>query len=112
LAAVRARDSDSKIHGCRRLAFQINEDVSGICGRSFEDAFILANSQLFELDNLTGDALEIAVFNKAKEIGKKSKADFAIDYCIKHTDWLVPKYIQEGLAWLDQTPNVVEDVQP
>lgn len=112
LAAVRTKDSDSKIHECRRLAFQVNEDVSGLCGRSFEDAFILANSQLFELDKLTGDALEIAVFNKAKEIGKKSKADFAIDYCIKHTDWLVPKYIQEGLAWLDQTPNAVEDVQP
>lgn len=111
LAAVRSKDFNSKIHGCRRLAFQINEDVSGLCGRSFEDAFILANSQLFELDNLTGDALESAVFNKAKEIGKKSKADFAIDYCIKYTDWLVPKYIQEGLAWLDQTPNG-EDVQP
>ncbi|WP_244370066.1 ATP-dependent nuclease [Pseudoalteromonas xiamenensis] len=104
LATIRAKDSGSKILGCRRLAFQVDEDVSGLCGRSFEDAFILVNSQLFQLNNLTGSALEQAVFDKAKDIGKKSKADFAIEYCISNTDWLVPKYIQEGCAWLDEDP--------
>lgn len=113
LATIRAKDSDSKIDGCRRLAFQVDEDISGLCGRSFEDAFILVNSQLFQLDNLTGIELEAAVFAKAKEIGKKSKADFAIEYCISNTDWLVPKYIQEGCAWLDEDPAAaVAGVQP
>ena len=71
------------------------------------------NSQLFQLDNLTGIELEAAVFAKAKEIGKKSKADFAIEYCISNTDWLVPKYIQEGCAWLDEDPAAaVAGVQP
>lgn len=112
LATIRAKDSDSKILGYRRLAFQVDEDVSGLCGRSFEDAFILVNSQLFQLNNLTGSALEAAVYDKAKDIGKKSKADFAIEYCISNTDWLVPKYIQEGCAWLDEDPTVaVEGVQ-
>jgi putative ATP-dependent endonuclease of OLD family len=113
LATIRAKDPDSKVFGCRRLAFQIDEDASGLCGRSFEDAFILANCQLFQLGNLTGVALETAIFDKAKDIGKKSKADFAIEYCISNTDWLVPKYIQEGFAWLDQdTSAVVAGVQP
>ena len=112
LATLRAKDSGSKIFGCRRLAFQV-DDVSGLCGRSFEDAFILVNSELFQLGNLTGVPLETAVFDKAKDIGKKSKADFAIEYCISNTDWLVPKYIQEGCAWLDEDPAVaVAGVQP
>ncbi|MBF4349536.1 ATP-dependent endonuclease, partial [Vibrio anguillarum] len=113
LATIRAKDPGSKIVGCRRLAFQVDEDVSGLCGRSFEDAFILVNSDLFQLGNLTGVPLETAVYDKAEEIGKKSKADFAIEYCINTADWLVPKYIQEGFVWLDEDPAVaVAGVQP
>lgn len=107
LATLRAKDSLSKISGCRRLAYQIDEDGNGLCGRSFEDAFILSNTQLFALDNLKNAALEQDVFALAKDIGKKSKANFAIEFCVDKTDWVVPKYIREGLEWLEQDDTVV-----
>lgn len=91
----------SKISGCRRLAFQVDEDEKALCGRSFEDAFILANANLFELNGLEGVELEKSVFDRAKKIGNESKANFAIEFSIEKTDWVVPKYICEGLEWLD-----------
>lgn len=100
LENIRSKDENSKIVGNRRLAFQIDEDEIELCGRSFEDAFILANMTLFELKDLKGEELENAVFEKAKKIGKDGKANFAIKYSIDKTDWIVPKYISEGLAWL------------
>ncbi len=88
--------------GSRYIAFQVDENENGLCGRSFEDAFILANINLFELDGLHGDELEQAVFDKAKEIGNESKANFAIEFAVEKTDWVVPKYIRDGLEWLDK----------
>lgn len=95
------KGSDDKVSGCRGLAYQVSEDEGGVCGRSFEDAFILANIALFELDKLEGLELENAVFNRAKEESKDSKANFAIKYAIELSDWSVPKYIKDGLVWLD-----------
>ena len=92
---------DEKLSGCRRIAYQIPEQQADICGRSFEDAFILANKSLFELDQMDGEMLELAVFEKAQEVGKTSKTNFAIEYSVDKTDWIVPKYISEGLEWLD-----------
>ncbi|MRT95018.1 ATP-dependent endonuclease, partial [Ancylomarina sp. 16SWW S1-10-2] len=113
LEDIRSKDDSTKVSGCRRLAFQVNEDESDLCGRSFEDAFILANISLFELKDLKGLELENAVFERAKEIGKDSKANFAIEYAIEKTDWAVPKYIVEGLEWLDKDVLVkVEEAQP
>lgn len=102
LAAIRSKDDGSKVSGCRRLAFQVDENESGLCGRSFEDAFILANTKLFNLQNSSGISLENAIFDMAKKIGKDSKANFAIEYAVEKLDWVVPKYICEGLKWLDQ----------
>ncbi|TGL28298.1 ATP-dependent endonuclease [Leptospira koniambonensis] len=102
LTEIRSHNDESKVSGCRRLAFQVDEDERGLCGRSFEDAFILANTTLFTLENLAGIELENAIFEKAKAIGKESKANFAIEYSIKNTEWAVPKYIREGLEWLDK----------
>jgi putative ATP-dependent endonuclease of OLD family len=110
---IRSKDYSEKIYGCRRIAFQVDEDESGLCGRSFEDAFILANISLFELKGLKGLELENAVFERAKEIGKSSKANFAIEYAIEKTDWVVPKYIVEGMEWLDKDVAVkAEEAQP
>ncbi|CAM4420536.1 ATP-dependent nuclease [Pseudoalteromonas maricaloris] len=103
---ISAKEENSKVSGCRRLAFQIDEDEKALCGRSFEDAFILANVNLFGLHDLEGVELERRVFERAKDIGKDSKANFAIEYSIKTTDWVVPKYICEGLEWLDSDDAV------
>lgn len=113
LGDIYSKAGKSKVSGCRRLAFQVDEDEKALCGRSFEDAFILANANLFELHGLEGVELENCVFEMAKKIGKESKANFAIEYSIEKTDWVVPKYICEGLEWLDSDDAVkAEEAQP
>jgi predicted ATP-dependent endonuclease of OLD family len=108
LNTIRGKKDADKIKGKRRLAFQIPEKDQTACGRSFEDAFILANQTLF---GLTGDdnvSLEKNAFEEAKRIGAKSKADFAIEHAIEKTRWSVPKYIEEGLVWLAHGVETVE----
>lgn len=102
LKKVVGKKDPEKKSGCRRIAFQIAEQEDGICGRSFEDAFMLSNRGLFNLGELKGIELEESVFEKAKKIGSSSKANFAIEYSVDKTDWSVPKYIIEGLEWLDE----------
>lgn len=109
LDEVLGKSFDEKLDGSRRIAYQIPEDGSDVLGRSFEDAFILCNLEKFGLDETPDEELEIAVFNKAKKIGKNTgKANFAINHCID-TDWEVPKYIREGLAWLDSDSIHMQD---
>lgn len=57
--------------------------------------------------------LETKVYQRAKIIGKDSKANFAIKYSIDEIDWSVPKYIKEGLIWLDgRTIESIDLPQP
>lgn len=95
------KTNEEKRKGCRRIAYQI-ADSSDVIGRSFEDAFILANRNMFDMTNeMDTLVLENEVYAKAKKIGGASKANFAIQYAVSDTDWLVPKYISDGLIWLD-----------
>jgi putative ATP-dependent endonuclease of OLD family len=92
-----------KTAGIRRVAFQIPEADGGPCGRSFEDAFILANPARFPLGD--GDQA-LAAYALA---GDQKKSAFALEHAIEHTDWNVPRYIAEGLRWLAQgNPAPVE----
>ncbi len=100
LAAIYHKTDQEKISGKRRLAFQVPEEGSEVRGRSFEDAFILANQLLFKLAGDNDLTLEKNAFDKARKIGNSSKADFAIKYAIEETGWSVPKYIEDGLIWL------------
>ena len=94
-----------KTIGIRRVAFQIPETQSGPCGRSFEDAFILANPARFPLG---GGDRALAAYALA---GDQKKSTFALEHAIEHTDWNVPKYIAEGLRWLAEgNPAPVEPV--
>jgi hypothetical protein len=102
-----------------RLAYQIAEGPGRRCGRSFEEAFILANSFLLvkSLDQLTvhrrferhlqtpTTAEQIA--GKAYEIAKsleRHKTHFAFDILMLD-GWAVPRYIAEGLQWLITSPS-------
>lgn len=85
-------DSD-KIKGRVRLAYQVPEQDGAACGRSFEDAFILANHAEFGL----ATASSTEAYNKAQNI---KKTNFAIQYGIDNTSWNVPLYITQGLCWL------------
>ena len=95
---MRTKSEQEKTTGYRRIAYQISEQGSEACGRSFEDAFILANRDSF--DDLQGNNevdVENSAYGLANTIVKGSKANFAIKYSIDETEWRVPKYIVDGL---------------
>lgn len=93
-----AATAENKIHGTRRIAYQVPEEDGDPCGRTFEDAFILANRDLFNVD---ADAPDPAV--KAAGIAAESaKSTFALHHAIEETCWQVPRYILEGLDWLHE----------
>ena len=97
-----------------RVAYQVEENWK--IGRSFEDAFILANAEIlasfnkewFEIlksqfETLTKDQiLESWYWDIAQYIDKNNKkTDFAFDIMMMD-DFIVPKYIKEGLIWLSK----------
>ena len=92
-AQLVAKTDDEKTQGRVRLCYQVPEQNGSGCGRSFEDAFILANYAVFEL--ATANATE--AYDKAKKI---KKTNFAIEYGIDNPNWNVPLYIAQGLRWL------------
>jgi len=110
LDEVRAKKDEEKTTSYRKIAYQVSEKDNDACGRSFEDAFMLANRELFNLDGANEDEIELSAFGKAKKIGDDSKANFAIEYSIEKTKWIVPKYIRDGLIWLDDGAAVKDEV--
>jgi predicted ATP-dependent endonuclease of OLD family len=93
-----------KVENCRRLAYQIPHTEGAACGRSFEDAFMLANAALFAINGTTAQEQEEQAWVAASSIGKTS---FALEYAIQKLDWEVPRYIADGLRWLAQHPSYV-----
>jgi energy-coupling factor transporter ATP-binding protein EcfA2 len=105
--ALLGKTAAEKTIGIRRIAFQIPEAQGGPCGRSFEDAFILANPARFPLGD--GD-LALAAYALASD---QKKSAFALEHAIEHTEWNVPQYIAEGLRWLAEgNPTPAEPVAP
>ena len=99
-----AKTIADKTDGKLRIAYEVPEATGAPCGRSFEDAFILANWAMFELAAPSEDEAWV----KAKEQGK---SDFALTYAIKKTGWTVPRYIAEGVRWLAEL-NQPQQPQP
>ncbi|MHA3103555.1 ATP-dependent nuclease [Acinetobacter sp. ANC 3791] len=98
------KSSTEKQVNSRRIAYQIPEDPkTNICARSYEDALILANLNQFELPREDDVATE--AWEYAQDI---TKADFALDYAIRVKEWVVPRYIREGLIWLSEFDPPIE----
>jgi len=97
---IQKTDAD-KTKNILRLAYEVPELPGATCGRSFEDAFILANHALFGLAAPTEDA----AVERAQDEGK---SDFALRLAIEQTTWVVPRYIAEGLRWLAQLNRAPE----
>ncbi|WP_137646332.1 ATP-dependent nuclease [Escherichia albertii] len=97
LAGLIAKSGDDKARNGNRIAYQCAEVTDGPCGRTFEDAFILANSALFGLVGRNTQELEIEARDKAAEW---KKSEFALKYAITETEWNAPKYIVDGIRWL------------
>jgi len=92
-----AKNSTQITKGHRRLAFQIPHVDKDACGRSFEDAFLLANPDKFGITGKDPNEREAQSWDSAVEI---DKTDFALHHAIVDTDWITPRYIEEGLRWL------------
>jgi putative ATP-dependent endonuclease of the OLD family len=97
-----AKTAAEKTNLHRRLTYQIPETDGGPCGRTFEDAFILANPALFPMAGSTKRDKELAAQSAADKFEKKS--DFALKYAIEVGTWQIPRYIAEGLDWLAGPP--------
>ncbi len=63
-----AKTSKDKSKACRRIAYQITDNKDGIIGRSFEDAFILANKDMFGLaEESDKEIIEKSAYDMAKK---------------------------------------------
>lgn len=93
------KPTDEKIIKLRRIAYQVPETGQKACGRSFEDAFMLANQDLTGISSDMDEDKETESWNKAEKL-KSKKTEFALRYAIEQTEWAVPLYIREGLQWL------------
>lgn len=114
-AALLGKADLDKIKGLKRIAFQRPEADGGPCGRTFEDAFMLANPEIFDIQGATEND---KATNAWIEVGKLKKSEFALKHAINEMDWKAPGYILDGLKWLatadvpiveDATAPVVED---
>jgi putative ATP-dependent endonuclease of the OLD family len=95
-ALLGALEAD-KISGHRRIAYQVPEKDKEPCGRSFEDALMLANQKLFSNAGTSADQKAKNAWEDAKSV---KKSEFALDHAIQIKDWITPRYITEGLQWL------------
>lgn len=81
----------------RKVDSQQNRGSNGPTGRSFEDAFMLANKSLFNVTGNKYEELERSAWEKALKV---DKTNFALKYALEETTWNVPRYIKDGLVWL------------
>lgn len=91
-----------KIHGIISLAYEVPEIPNGPCGRSFEDAFMLANESLFALTDVPSSERAGVTWEAAKNV---NKTEFALKFALEESVWNVPRYIADGLNWLALAPN-------
>ncbi|MDZ7840887.1 MAG: ATP-dependent endonuclease [Gammaproteobacteria bacterium] len=97
LEVLLAKDEAAKVKKLRRIAFQQPEAEGGPCGRTFEDAFMLANPAMFSIEGATSEEQAQCAWDNFDKI---KKSEFALKYAIDETDWTAPGYILDGLRWL------------
>ncbi|WP_205836023.1 ATP-dependent endonuclease [Asaia bogorensis] len=94
-----AKTTADKTRGFCRIAYQMPEDGSPHCARSYEDALILANLADFQIS----DDAEAAK-NAWETAQDFKKSEEAIKFAVREENWNVPRYIREGLIWLSEPP--------
>lgn len=106
---LNCQDAD-KIKGNVRIAYQIPENESSYCSRSFEEAFIFCNASLLSTaitlvssKSVFKDKNQQTIKDSAYDLADKlkSKTDFAFDLMLLD-GWQIPKYIEDGLLWLEK----------
>lgn len=94
---------DEKATEWRRITYQIPEEGKTCCGRSFEEAFILANPSLHSLKGTTDHDLEMEA--ELNSPNNSEKTTFALHYAIEELNWVPPLYMIQGLKWLAEYSN-------
>mgnify|MGYP000898198045 CR=1 FL=1 len=102
LQEILAKTDGDKVQGCRRIAYQIPHTDGDACGRSFEDAFILANPTKFGVTGSTVLDREIQAWEIVEDV---KKSEFALKFAVSDTEWTIPRYIDQGLRWLGQVAD-------
>lgn len=74
------------------IEFQVKEN--GLCGRSLEEAIKNVNRTHY---GLTGSITEADL-----KFTDKSKTDFALNLVCDNPKYVIPKYIKDGLIWLNK----------
>lgn len=88
---------DEKTREKCHIEFQVEEN--GLCGRSLEEAIKNVNRTHYGLnDSITEEDLEFK---------EKSKTDFALNLICNHPDYIIPKYLKDGLVWLNEQKVLV-----
>lgn len=91
------KSAEERTHGRIHIAYQCPEVDGGACGRTFEDAFMLANIDKF---GITGASLEDQERDARDKAESNKKSKFALEFAIDDSEWKTPRYIAEGLKWL------------
>lgn len=92
LAEIIALTDIQKTIGKCHIEFQVKEH--GLCGRSLEEAIKNVNRNHYGLKgSITEDDLEFT---------DKSKTDFALNLVCDNPNYVIPKYIKDGLVWLNE----------
>ena len=105
-----AKKATDKICANIRIAYQVSEDATSKCGRSFEEAFILKNASLLSTNTAdistkvlfigkTQEEIIAQSYDIANNIAKKT--DFAFDILLLGS-FDTPVYISESLIWLSK----------
>lgn len=98
LPEIIALTCDQKTYGTCHVEFQIAE--LGLCGRSLEEAIRNVNRKHYGLNSTpTEDDLTFE---------GKSKTDFALDLILHKPNYNIPKYIKDGLVWLNNKQVLVD----
>jgi putative ATP-dependent endonuclease of the OLD family len=106
IAGLLAKTDSDKVKNGKRIAFQRPEADGGPCGRTLEDAFMLANPALFSVVGSTSNEKE----RSAQELAAKiKKSEFALKYAIDEKAWVTPGYILDGVKWLAEGDRPIRD---
>ena len=89
--------ADEKTIDKCHIEFQVAEN--GLCGRSLEEAIKNVNRAFYGLAD--------PVTEKKLEFTEKSKTDFALRLICDYPDYSIPKYLKDGLVWLNKQKILV-----
>lgn len=94
---INLTDDEKTMDKCH-IEFQVPEN--GLCGRSLEEAIKNVNRSFYNLvDPVTEKKLEFSSPSK--------KPDFALNLIFNCPDYSIPKYIKDGLIWLNKQKVLV-----